>query len=79
MELEQLEDTEREAEAIMAAERAAMAFHDPKLLARERHRLQLKLSVAGQVEDAFAAAERITEKLKRGTIKHGNKRSRALR
>ena len=66
-----MEDTEREAEAIMAAERTAMAFHQPKLLARERHRLQLKLSVAGQVEDAFAAARRITEKLQQGTIKQG--------
>ena len=71
MDLEQMEDTEREAEAIMAAERTAMAFHDPKLLARERHRLQLKLTVAGQVEDAFAAARRIAAKLQRGTIKQG--------
>lgn len=69
--LEQMEDTEREAEAIMAAERAAMAFHDPKLLARERHRLQLKLTVAGQIEDAFATAQRITEKLQRGMRKNG--------
>ena len=69
MDLEQIEDTEREAEGIMAAERTAMAFHDPRLLARERHRLQLKLTVAGQFEDAFAAARRITEKLAKGNIK----------
>ncbi len=66
--LERLEDTGREAEAIMAAERAAMAFHQPKLLARERQQFQLKLRIAGQLEDAFAAARRITAKLERGSI-----------
>ena len=66
-----MEDTEREAEAIMAAERTAMAFHDPKLLERERHRLQRKLGIAGQIESAFAAAQRIGAKLKEGNIKRG--------
>ena len=64
-----MDDTEREAEAIMAAERLAMAFHQPRLLARERHQFQLKLAIAGQVEDAFAAARRITTKLEEGKIK----------
>lgn len=66
MDLEQIEDTEREAEAIMAAERTAKAFHQPKLLAQERHEFQMKLAIAGQVEDAFAAARRITAKLEKG-------------
>lgn len=78
MDLEQIEDMEREAEALVVAERTAMAWHNPKLLERERHRLQLKLTVAGQVESAFAAAQRITEKLQRGTIKHGHQSRRAL-
>ena len=71
MDLEQMEDTGREAEAIMAAERVAMAFHQPKLLARERREFRMKLAIAGQVEDAFAAARRITAKLEKG-LSHRN-------
>lgn len=72
-----MDDTEREAEAIMAAERTAMAFHQPSLLARERHEFQLKLAIAGQVEDAFAAARRITAKLEKGLS--GSDQSRSAR
>jgi len=66
MDLEETEDLGREAEAIMAAERTAIAFHQPKLLARERREFRMKLAIAGQVEDAFSAAQRITAKLEKG-------------
>ena len=72
MDLEQIEDTEREAEAIMTAERTAMAFHQPNSLAREHREFQMKLAIVGQVESAFAIAKRMTEKMQRRIIKHGH-------
>ncbi len=65
-ELDRIEELEREAAALSAAERNAQAFHDPRRLTEAQRAFRNRLAVVGDIHDALAEARDIIKGVRDG-------------